>query len=232
MPIKISGVTSGSVTLDVPAVSGTSTIILPAANDTLVGINSIQTLANKTLTTPVLNNPTINNPVLNSPTLNSSLITNSSTISLAGLPFYDFTSIPSWVKTITINFHLLSTTTTSPPIIQIGTSAGIQTSGYTGSSVANGPGTAVALWTSQFTLGCNSSNWFANNVCSGSAILTLLDAATGTWCFTSNLGNSVNAYHYFAAGSKQLGGILDRVRLINDGGTGSYDNGFVNILYE
>ena len=42
----------------------------------------------------------------------------------------DFTSIPSWVKRVTVVFHNVSTNGSSNPIVQIGTSSGVTTSGY------------------------------------------------------------------------------------------------------
>ena len=50
--IVISGDTSGTVTLAAPAVSGTTTLTLPATTDTLVGKTTTDTLTNKTLTSP------------------------------------------------------------------------------------------------------------------------------------------------------------------------------------
>jgi len=47
--VIIAGDTSGSVTLAAPAVSGTTTLTLPATTDTLVGKTTTDTLTNKTL---------------------------------------------------------------------------------------------------------------------------------------------------------------------------------------
>lgn len=55
--VIIGGDTSGSVTLSAPAVSGSSVLTLPVATDTLVGKNTIDTLANKTLVAPALGTP-------------------------------------------------------------------------------------------------------------------------------------------------------------------------------
>lgn len=48
----------------------------------------------------------------------------------------DFTSIPSWVKRITVVFTSVSTSGTSPVQIQIGDSGGVETTGYTGTHVS------------------------------------------------------------------------------------------------
>ena len=55
--IVIAGDTSGSVTLQAPAVSGSSVLSLPAVTDTVAGIAATQTLTNKTLVAPALGTP-------------------------------------------------------------------------------------------------------------------------------------------------------------------------------
>ena len=52
--IVIAGDTSGSVTLQAPAVAGNSVLSLPAVTDTVAGIAATQTLTNKTLTAPTI----------------------------------------------------------------------------------------------------------------------------------------------------------------------------------
>ena len=50
--LKYAGSTSGTTILNATAVAGTTTLVLPAADDTLVGKATTDTLTNKTLTTP------------------------------------------------------------------------------------------------------------------------------------------------------------------------------------
>jgi hypothetical protein len=57
--ISMPGSTSGTVTFKAPAVAGTSTVTLPGATDTLVGLATTDTLTNKTLTSPTINTPKI-----------------------------------------------------------------------------------------------------------------------------------------------------------------------------
>ena len=55
MSIVLAGSTSGSITLQEPAIAGSNTINLPAATGTAVLDTATQTLTNKTLTTPNIN---------------------------------------------------------------------------------------------------------------------------------------------------------------------------------
>ena len=57
MSLVLLGSTSGSVTLQEPAVAGSSVLSLPAVTDTVAGIAATQTLTNKTLTSPTLTTP-------------------------------------------------------------------------------------------------------------------------------------------------------------------------------
>jgi hypothetical protein len=58
--LLLRGATSGQTTVMAEAVAA-GTITVPAANDTLVARDTVDTLTNKTLTSAVLNTPTINN---------------------------------------------------------------------------------------------------------------------------------------------------------------------------
>lgn len=60
--VIIAGDTSGTITLQAPAVSGSTTLTLPATTDTLVGRTTTDTLTNKTLTSPVLTTPALGTP--------------------------------------------------------------------------------------------------------------------------------------------------------------------------
>ena len=55
--VVLNGATSGSITIEAPAVAGSGTLTLPVATDTLVGKATTDTLSNKTLVAPVLGIP-------------------------------------------------------------------------------------------------------------------------------------------------------------------------------
>jgi hypothetical protein len=142
----------------------------------------------------------------------------------------DFTSIPSWVKRITVMFSLVSTNSTSEYLIQIGTSSGIQNTGYAGSASYLGSGAAnnTINLSSGFIIRSDDPNEISN----GFATLCLLNSSNGTWCFTVINGHSNEAYTILGAGAKTLSGTLDRVRFTSVNGTDIFDAGTVNILYE
>jgi hypothetical protein len=146
----------------------------------------------------------------------------------------DFTGLPTWVKRITVMFSGVSTNSTSPPLIQIGTSGGIQATGYlmTATTLSNAAAVTSTLFTTGFALAAGTSVWAAGVAVGGSITLTLLDAGTGLWACNAQLGRSDVATTYFAAGSKTLSGTLDRVRITTVNGTDTFDAGTINILYE
>ena len=142
----------------------------------------------------------------------------------------DFTSIPSWVKRITIMFNSVSTNGSSPPQIQLGAGS-VTTSGYLGSNTFNnGTVAAGANFTTGFGLGVNTSYWAASCVAQGSVSITL---QTGnSWVATGSIGRSDAIGSYVTNGLIALGGTLDRVRITTVNGTDTFDAGSINILYE
>ena len=141
----------------------------------------------------------------------------------------DFTGIPSWAKRITISLAGVSTNGTSPPVLRLGTSGGIQSTGY---ACVNNVLVSTAVTVSDttgFLIGVNTTNWSAGVVGNGKIVLTLLDSS-GTWTCSGAVAGS--GATYFTTGSKSLGGTLDRVRLTTVNGTDTFDAGSINILYE
>ena len=142
----------------------------------------------------------------------------------------NFTGIPSWVDRITIMFSGMSTSGTSPPQIQLGTSGGIVSTGYLGSSTIVNPSPVSVLFTTGFGIAPNTANWSGTVVVHGAIILTL---QTGnTWVCAGSVGRSDAASTYLTNGGIALGGTLDRVRITTVNGTDTFDAGSINILYE
>lgn len=144
----------------------------------------------------------------------------------------DFTSIPSWVKRVTVMFAGVSASGSSNYQIQIGTSGGIQSTSYlVNSSQITGAAAASATANSGFKFGSAAYN-VGTDVFNGLCQLCLLDSSSGTWAAFGCIGNSASSQSHFTAGSKSLSGTLDRVRITTVNGTDTFDAGSINILYE
>ena len=138
----------------------------------------------------------------------------------------DFTSIPSWVKRITVMLNAVSTNGTSVIQVQIG-SGSVSTSGYLGWSAYVSVSTVSgSVKTTGF--GINSAD--ANNNLNGSIVIT--NTSGNIWNGSINVASSVAQVAVIGAGGITLGGVLDRVRITTVNGTDTFDAGSVNILYE
>ena len=137
----------------------------------------------------------------------------------------DFTSIPSWVKRITVIFNEVSTNGSSGTLIQLGTSGGVVSSGYLSTSV----GTATASGVSNYTTGFGIRNDSDSYVMSGNMVITNI---SGNIWISSHTTKASTAVCPIGAGSVTLGGTLDRVRFTTVNGTDAFDAGSINILYE
>ena len=135
----------------------------------------------------------------------------------------DFTSIPSWVKRITVMFTGVSTNGTSNPLMQIGAGS-VLTSGYLGSAQTI---STAALATTGWGLGASTTAAFIFN---GSAVIT--NMGSNVWSMFGVVGYSNSAGVTMFGGSVSLGGVLDRVRITTVNGTDTFDAGSINILYE
>jgi hypothetical protein len=141
----------------------------------------------------------------------------------------DFTSIPSWVKKITMMFAAFSTNGASPPLVQLGTSSGIESTGYVGagSNIAGGVGTLN--YTTGAGIGAATSAGYTFN---GILSICLVDSATNTWVISGIFGQSGINQTATCGSSKSLSATLDRIRLTTVNGTDTFDAGSINILYE
>ena len=139
----------------------------------------------------------------------------------------DFTGIPTWVKKITVMLNGISTSGTSNPLLQLGSTT-IQTTSYlcSGSSMVNASSPVVSNYTTGFGLSLGNS---ANTIY-GQIVFILVSGNTWNCAGTFGLGNT------FAVGQVNggvtLSGTLDRLRLTTVNGTDTFDSGSVNILYE
>jgi len=207
MSIVLVGSTSGSVTLQEPAVAGTTVLTLPAVTGNVVVDSATQTLTNKTIE-------------------GGTVISGTAVASTSGTSI-DFTSIPSWVKRITILLHRVSTTGTVPLMYQLGTSSGIVTTGYVSSGAYAGDSMAGTTSTSGLLNGAGGAT-----ADTAVGLTTICNFGGNTWVSSSVCGDGNSNFAKMGGGSITLGSTLDRVRITTTTGTPTFDAGSINILYE
>jgi hypothetical protein len=135
----------------------------------------------------------------------------------------EFTSIPSWVKKLTIMLNGVSTNGTSPLQLQLGSTT-YSTSGY--NSSAWSANTFNSSSTSGLILqGTNADG----SITSGN--LTVCTLGSNTWVSSHSLGATLSN-NSTGGGAITLGGSLDRLRLTTVGGTQTFDAGTINIIYQ
>jgi len=140
----------------------------------------------------------------------------------------DFTSLPSWVKRITVMFSGVSTSGTSNVIVQLGAGSAT-TSGYSGYNTRFGSASnAYTALSSGFLLeNANSATTTAVGA------LTITNITGNTFVCTGMTTNSAAANETaVVSGLIALSGTLDRVRITTVNGTDTFDAGTINILYE
>lgn len=139
----------------------------------------------------------------------------------------DFTSIPSGVKRITVMFNGVSTSGSSIYLIQLGTSGGVVTTGYVGST--GWANNAASSSVTSVTAGIGINNDNTARAIYGS--VSILNITSNTWVASGTIG--WNTTFIGGTGSSiALGGTLDRVRITTVNGTDTFDAGTINIIYE
>jgi len=137
-----------------------------------------------------------------------------------------FTSIPLWVKRITVMFDGVSTNGTSLLLIQLG-SGSLTTSGYLGSAAIINATPNVVNMSTGFNLDSTSNAAAIRYV-----IATFTNISGNIWVCAGNGGRSDTAATSNFGGRISLSGTLDRVNITTAGGTDTFDAGTINLIYE
>jgi hypothetical protein len=144
--------------------------------------------------------------------------------------FKDFT-IPSFAKRITLTLSDVSTNGSAYPLVQLGTSGGIKTSGYTSTAVSHGGTNSTGSGTYSQGFGL-VNGWAAGYVLTSTITLTLADATNNVWMMSEVGFAALSLYTYTASGNVALSGPITTVRFTTQGGTNTFDNGFCNVMCE
>lgn len=204
--IVINGDVSGSVTLSVPTIAGTTTLTLPATSGTLITTGDSATVTPTMLSRPL--------------TLGTAQASTSGTS-------IDFTGIPSWAKRITVMINGVSLSATARLQVQVGTSGGIVSTGYTCTSSPITTAVNTASFTSGFVASMGSSE-AAGVLRYGTIILTNISG--NVWTAFGNIATAGSVMSV-TAGSIDAGATVTRVRITSTS-TDTFDAGTINILYE
>jgi hypothetical protein len=141
----------------------------------------------------------------------------------------DFTSIPSWVKRITVMLNGVSTNGASALRFQIGDSGGIEITGYSGMGLRSVAGGSVGTGT--FSAGYDSVG-IGVAASSYSGHFVLINVSGNIWVASANIGMADASTMNTITGTKTLSDVLTQVRITTVNGTDTFDACSVNILYE
>lgn len=192
-----------------------------AVTEAKLGAGAVATakIADSAVTTAKINDAAVTPAKLSQPyTIETAKATTSGTS-------IDFTSIPSWVKRITVGFLGVSTNGISPILLQIGDSGGIESTGYDASAFYYNSGSLTPS-TAGFVITQGSIASDTNR-----GFITLVKVDGDTWAENGVILSRANA-PTSSAGVKTLSATLDRLRITTVNGTDTFDAGSVNITYE
>jgi hypothetical protein len=141
----------------------------------------------------------------------------------------DFTGIPSWAKRVIVLFNGVSLSATANLLVQLGTSGGVESTGYACSSAYSGSSVdaGAASSTSGFVVRAGAAA-----VTVGGA-MQIATVGSNIWV-SSHAGARTDGgviSSICGGGTKTLSGTLDRVRITSTS-TDTFDAGSINIQYE
>ena len=140
-----------------------------------------------------------------------------------------FSSIPAGTTVIHVNFKGVSLSGTNGLLVQIRDSGGIETSGYVSGGNMVKHATAISGYASTAGFVCNTGGGAAAGLWRGTAMLSLENSSTNSWCF-SVVGYSDASTNQVGAGEKSLSGELTQL-LLKGHASDTLDAGAVNISY-
>ena len=210
MGLRLNGSTSGYTEVNAPASAGNNTLVLPTGNGSAGNILGTDGSGNLSW-------------------VNGRLVLGTAQNSTSGTSI-DFTGIPNWVKRVTVMFNGVSTNGTSLYQVRLGSSGGIESTGY---DSASSSGDNAASYVANSTTGFLPLPPFyavAANLAHGA--FTITNITGNTWIAFGNFAIVGGSSAAACAGTKTLTGALTQVRITTVNGTDTFDAGSINIMYE
>jgi hypothetical protein len=184
-----------------------------------VGTTDTQTLTNKTLGSGLV--------------AGASIITSGTVVASTSGTSITFTSIPSWVKRVTVMLNGVSSNSTGSLQVQLGTGGAATITGYNSMGAAITSGTLSSVANSTTGFGVNNEGATAAATRSGTFVFTNITG--NVWLANIQYAFTDTTRILWGAGTVTLSGVLDTIRIIASA-TGSpadtFDAGSINILYE
>jgi hypothetical protein len=158
----------------------------------------------------------------------SGSLTRSTEVATTSGTSVSFTSLPTWVKRISIHLSGVSLSGTDHLLVRLSTGGAFATSGYTSTAQAVQGGTGTANYNS--TAGCIIPSAAAANAVTGTLMFTNISGNVwvGTGIF---MPDNDTTFGYFTCGKITLAGTLDGIRILPTGAN-TFDAGNVNITYQ
>jgi len=169
----------------------------------------------------------VKNPVVTSIGTLAPIVSATAQASTSGTSI-DFTSIPSYVKRITVMVQGLSFAGASGQArVQIGTGGVLATTGYASDNMNVSGANTCSVGGFTNGLAVFNSNLAADTMW---GVTTITNVSGNTWIATFNSSRSDNASARSGTGFITLGGALDIVSVVAT--ASSFDAGTINIMYE
>jgi hypothetical protein len=146
-------------------------------------------------------------------------------LSSSNSSFVEYTELPSWVERITISFQNVSTNSSSPILVRIG-SGTYTTTGYSSRCHDSGVGSTVSTDAFRVTRNISASVNYTGHV-----TLTRIESGGAVWVLSGNLlGSSTGTAVFISTGQGSAGLTIDRIRVFIDSGV--FDNGRITFHWE
>lgn len=152
-------------------------------------------------------------------------------VGLSGSTQAGFTGLPATTFYIQCQMYSYSFgSATYDPVIRIGDSGGIETTGYDGRAIYTGGSNSTGGTANAVTGGFAPAGGGTNFATDFSSIGHLVKLTGNTWQWSAAGHYHSAAYMMLGSGTKTLSGTLDRVVFTSVAGN-SFDNGSFNIVY-